>query len=283
MLETGFTDLHRLYGQLPPYLQLSAPAVKTILRAYDQAWALHYPEDQTKLEWNILERTLDGFWAIYFRQEEQCFITAMQPINGTTIRENVDWLLEQIYAIGGKTIIFGGVRDPFGLGWSGLSSCFTPLANVLAQHFNYQIEEQRIVYELRGLQTWDLPQVPALPSDCRFEFREDLHSGEWEVLMLHKQEQIGESEAWNVASYFEALLAGEHWRTIEWIGIKALFRRQGLGKTLLLRQLAWQKEKGIDKLVLWIEEENKAAQALVRRLGFDLVDTFINLIPQASE
>lgn len=269
-------EINRIYKAFPPYLEFSKEQIFDLINHYSRFPSPHYP-DLEPLEWRILQRKKDGCWALCFSDGTKYFITVMGIPEGEDLRNALAWLLSNIPLDGAGEIVFGSIRDPFGLGWCGLPATVKPQIDLLSSDFNFRILERWTVYALKNLQDLELPDHRDFPEDYQFIYREDTQLGEWEILVYHASEQVGECQAWSIPPYFDTLLEKGKWRTVEWVGVESPYRKKGLGSHLLLKQLAWQKNKGIDHLVVWTEIENVAARAMLVKLGFQAVETYYTL------
>ncbi len=66
------------------------------------------------------------------------------------------------------------------------------------------------------------------------------------------------------------------WAAIGWIndlGVARAYRRQGLGRALLLTGIAWLRAEGMASVELWVDGGNREARALYDALGFTVAKT----------
>ena len=273
--ENFIRGIQSIYRHLPPYLELDGEQITGVLNSYGDFWRRRYPDDQ-KLEWEMIERTADGFWALYFSDGRTAYITALEIVPTPKIKDGLDWLFENIHAHGIRQIIFGGIRDPFGLGWSGLAPALQPVIDVLIRDFKYQIEEQWAVYVFSDLQSIDRHRSEQF-GEFSLHFQENPEQGEWDVSATLDTAEAGSCQAWAIPDYLLTMASGKKWGTIEWIGVEPPFQRKGLGRALLTQQLIWQQRLGIDRVGLWTETDNLRAGALVESSGYKKIGIVKNL------
>ena len=116
--------------------------------------------------------------------------------------------------------------------------------------------------------------------------------GGWDIERLHRGMEAEWFDPADVLFYWDTkkdddgaapVLAGFHWtkwhkeETDEFgevyvIGISKAYRGQGLGNPLLRYGLNRMVEKGADRVILYVEADNKPAVKLYERLGFSVIE-----------
>lgn len=273
--------LASLYCSFPPYLNWEDTIIQQALSAYPSSWAERYPEMAT-LQWRIIENNRNGFWAICYYEGNTGYVVALARLE-RGLGAALEWLFEELHSLGVERVIFGGIRDPFGLGWSGLPPGYEAVADALTKYFGYQLQESWIVYALDDSAVVDTNLLVSNPTHPRVTLVKHSSPDEQEIRAFDHQQQIGECQVWAIPAYFPPYLDGRHWRIIEWIGVDAPYRQQGLGILMLQQQLAWQKAQGFNRLCLWTESPNKAAQRLVEKLGFTRIGVVSTWSPRNGE
>jgi ribosomal protein S18 acetylase RimI-like enzyme len=110
---------------------------------------------------------------------------------------------------------------------------------------------------------------PAGPVELRWHIDES--AVEWILRAYAGQHVVGECQAWGVPAHLASLAGFREWTTIEWLGVEAPYRGQGLGRYLLQEQLRYQAARGIRHVLLWTEPDGAealAARRLYESLGF---------------
>lgn len=281
MSSEQIAEFHSLYIDLPPYLKLGWEQIRHILTAYPAAWQHRYPEMKVRLDGHRLERKSGGFWAIYYRDRETAYLIALSPTGGSQAVHKLEWIFETLYRRGLRRVIFGGIRDPFGLGWSGLSPSLRPIVDCLVEHFGYQISETWILLERQHL-AGNLDNIAVQKNDhLHFHYRDHPGLGEWTVEAFWAQNPIGECQAWSIPDYFQDLIPDLGWSTLEWMEVAENFRRQNIGSELLRRQMQHQSNKGYRHLIAWTEAENQIARSFIEKNNFRELGEVMTLTPPA--
>lgn len=262
---TNFIPAH--YSQWPPYVSLSETQIQQCLHHYPEAWGRHYPEE-THLQTIILGNRSVLYRAIMYYADSVGHVVSLAIAPSASAAEVVSDLLKEAANYGVNYPTFGTTRDPFGLGWSGLSSTtLAPVLDHLQSRYHYRIDQQWIVLERKSLQPAILPPDLRPAPEARFEHRDNTPAGEWDIELWCAGELVGECSAWAVPDYFD-VISNERWVSIEWIGVENNFQRQGYGGQLLLRQLTQQLQLGMDHIILWTEKDNLPARQFFRKFGF---------------
>ncbi len=83
-----------------------------------------------------------------------------------------------------------------------------------------------------------------------------------------------ESASEQLVGYLVVTRFGEDAAQLNRIGIAKSMQRQGLGTKLMVFALNWYREQGgIKQIILYVQEDNVAAQRLYRKFGFEAVAT----------
>lgn len=275
-MEKSTAHLFARYAQWPPYLCLSEQQIQTILDRYQAAWKVHYPGEPYLKEAPLGTATGNYRAALYY-DDNGGHIPWLSYSSTAKINELVSAILEEAAKLGVKQPAFGAIRDPFGLGWSGLPVAqHDSLINHLIQHHAYRVDEEWIICEFGDLQTTDLGKLDK-PVRSQFHFEKMKQEREYDLQVRAGSELIGECNAWSVPDYFDEMPV-DYWMTIEWIGLEDGFLGRGLGHQLLMQQLHDQKSRGVDHLVLWTERENHRARRFFRTHGFQELGSVVSLV-----
>lgn len=268
--------LNQIYQQLPPYRQFNREDIQGILENYQAAWKLHYPEENN-FTWEVIALEENEDTAGLYHDGQLGFIGWALPGEAQKVEDFIQLLLDRASKLGLEKLTFGSLRDPFGLGWSGLPKTLLPLIHCLQDRFEYTISESWILCALKNLQQINFTELFVDLPDLRFEYKAHTEIGEWDLIAWQNEQLIGECNAWAVPTYFNAFPEAAAWMTIEWIGIEDSFLARGIGSQLLCRQLAWQKSRGIDHLILWTETNNAPARRFFAKYGFQEIEEVFSL------
>lgn len=77
---------------------------------------------------------------------------------------------------------------------------------------------------------------------------------------------VAERDGAAVAGYVYAALEPLSWKELRGLAEEA--RHSGIGTTLMDAAIAWLRERGAPRVILWTAAPNETAHALFRRLGF---------------
>ncbi|MCB0628109.1 MAG: GNAT family N-acetyltransferase [Saprospiraceae bacterium] len=270
-------NLFRLhYRQWPPYLSFSDEQITQVLIQYQKTWDRHYPE-QPHLRAAVLGNNSITYRAGLYYDEERGHIAWLVMDPSADTGEVVFTLLAESSSYGITQPAFGIIRDPFGLGWSGLSKQqLAPVIHHLQHQHDYCIDQAWMVMEYRFLQAAAVNGLLEEMSDWEIEYSDDTAAGEWNILLSSATEPAGECSAWSIPEYLESM-PPDKWMTIEWIGLEPAFRGRRLGLHLLLQQLNRQQQRGVEHIVLWTETKNHHARNFFRQHGFREVGEVVGL------
>jgi len=260
------TLINTQIAQIPPCQVLSTEQVAAAL-ATPHWWAIHYPEEATPDHSEIFG-ILDGD---QLEAAAQVFFTKM----GQAV---LRWIVARPEACGALTELLGEIakqarchasrevclsRYGFGLGWIGIPRIWTHLISGLEQA-GFQPAERWVL--MSG--TTHLPPMRRKdePPGMRLEWTENPSAAEWRLEAYAHGELAGDCDAWGIPPYFGA--GQPNWITIEWIGVEAAYRGQGVGRWLFHEMLSRQARRDMQNALLWTGVDNWPMRRLAESLGF---------------
>ncbi|MBI3941752.1 MAG: GNAT family N-acetyltransferase [Chloroflexi bacterium] len=277
---TSLVDLVNLHSALvPPAFTFTAEQVATIV-AYNALWAHHYPETEGAYIPEVFcardqgQLVAAGQWSYpaELQTEESIDETATGHIDWIVAKPGqlpaLHNLLEKLTAQAQSTgcqYLNMTTRSSLGVGWFGIP---TTWPHIIAgfQHSGFACSDRWLIMTA-STQVLEIPQPASIPG-IHLAWQENTAALEWSLSAYDEKDLVGECEAWGIPPHFRDCPDYPHWITIEWLGIEKPYRRQGLGRWFLARQLRRQAERGISHAIAWTEVDNIAAQAVNAALGF---------------
>jgi len=158
-------------------------------------------------------------------------------------------------------------RCPLGLGWFGVPMTWAHVVAALERAGFIPVDYWIIMAGDASITDVEPATAPSPPDWNVFVIVHDDHR-EWRLELYHRDELAGECEAWGIPPHLDDCPGFGDWITIEWLGIEEPYRRRGLGRWLMVRQLHYQLGAGRTKAMLWTGPANVPARELYHRLGF---------------
>ncbi|HVU14980.1 MAG TPA: GNAT family N-acetyltransferase [Phototrophicaceae bacterium] len=226
-------------------------------------WNLHYPDDRevfTTRTVCILEHSevvAAAQWLIPSSRTQVCTLLWLvaQPSKPIPLRTLLHLIDKQV-----KTSGHGGIeqgRFAFGIGWFGIPSTWPHLLSGLREAGYQQVESWLLMHGA-------LQDHSGILDDESFKLYWDMNrpSLEWDLSVYLDEQKLGEARVWGVPPQLEDCPSANDWITIEWIGVRPEYRRQGIGRRLFGEQMRFHAKHGVHYVALWVEQKNTAARKL---------------------
>ena len=256
--------------QVPPAWKLTETQVEKILDNAGALWRAHYPDSQAteSLVHHIVCAFVDdelraaAQWFSY-DNDEQAHLAWLVGQDTDSTKAVLDKILDDARQTGCRNI--QSSRFAFGVGWFSFPVVWKPVIAALeAADFTNDQQWVIMVRHANRLPNANRPDIP----DLHLSWETNSIAREWNLIAEVDGVKAGECEAWDIPEFINECLDANYWVTIEWLGVEEDFRRKGLGRFLLNKQLQYQARRGIEQVIVWTETENKAAQKLNESLGF---------------
>ena len=263
--------------QVPPGWALMEHQVAAAL-TIPSLWAVHYPEtDELRTEtlcvvdqeclvaaaqWCYpVARKPTGLAGLPVTGLVSCIVG--EPGHVTALLFLLEILTERCSARGCRELSIG--RCAFGVGWLGIPRTWTHLILGLQRSGFSQSSRWGIMTGATDI----LPvSVPECVASMRSAWRVNEDALEWSLRLYADDRLVGECSAWGIPRHFAACDGYADWITIEWLGVEPPYRRRGIGRWLLSEQLQRQARRGVTRVILWTEPDNRAARQIGESLGF---------------
>jgi len=267
--------INRHIDRIPPGWMLNEAQVATILSDAERFWSLHFGEDEQPSPAHIPcavdgERLLAAAqWDEWTRpdQPDVKIATVIWIVAEPDQPEALDRLLSAI--IGKATELnccqIVTSRFRFGVGWMGIPTQWQHLINGMLRA-NFQVSDKWVMMTASSESVLMDSTAVAQPT-LKWNIREG--NLEWDVEAYADGKLAGECQAWGIPTYYRGCRGYEEWMTVEWLGVEESFRRQGIGRLLMLEQLRFHARRGVKNVIVWTETHNREARMFNRVLGFE--------------
>lgn len=156
-------------------------------------------------------------------------------------------------------------RFAFGVGWFGLPAKWTHIIDPMLESGYRQTEKWSLMLgetsEYGG----------ATPPNTRLEYHWNMNKPalEWELSAYLGDQLVGESLVWGIPPHLEECPPAPQWAAVESVEVEKAYRRNGIGKWLLAEQMRFHGRRGVQHLIAWTRDGNRAGRKLQRSMGFE--------------
>lgn len=254
---------------MPPFVTPRHDEVLSILRDPTHQMRAWYPEEHTtasrtpcwvarsgervaaamQLQLTAGEPDAYLYWLVG-RQECQDEIAAL-----------VNWVIGHLRSEGRS--LLRSHRNPFGPGWEGIADTWGHLLTPLRQAAGQMVSDPWILYSCSAVDLRPTEMPAGYACDVLPNPRERsvaLHVREGDRPLAEAELRLPPAAN---TSFVQAGVAD-----LEWIEVDEAERRRGVGRVMLTQAMREAARHGFPTIVLWVETENLAMQALVRACGF---------------
>jgi GNAT superfamily N-acetyltransferase len=156
-------------------------------------------------------------------------------------------------------------RFAFGVGWFGLPATWTHIIDPMLESGYRQTEKWVLMH---GDTSTYGSAVPPSVDSLQYHWNMNKPALEWELSAYRGDQLLGEAQVWGIPPHLEDCPPADEWATVELVEVEKAYRRRGLGTWLLAEQMRFHSRRGVQHLIAWTRDGNRAARKLHRNMGF---------------
>ncbi|MCC6805085.1 MAG: GNAT family N-acetyltransferase [Anaerolineae bacterium] len=156
-------------------------------------------------------------------------------------------------------------RFAFGVGWFGLPARWTHVIDPMLESGYRQTDKWSLLIGETSA------YGSAAPPDTKLEYHWNMNKPvlEWELSGYQGDRLVGESQVWGIPPHLEDCSPASEWATVELVEVEKAYRRHGIGKWLLAEQMRFHARRGVQHMIAWTRDSNRAGRKLLRGMGFE--------------
>lgn len=258
-------------ARVPPGFQLNEGQIADTIARGGSLWDIHFPSERELYAPEVLcvlERREVVAAAQWFFLVKKGTVSIQwlvaQPGRHVSVRTLLHLIDKWGEMRGAGGITFA--RFAFGVGWFGLPATWTHLIDPMLDSGYRQTEKWVLMHGDTGVFGNAAP--PSIDS-LNFYWNMNKPALEWELSAYRGERLVGEAQVWGIPPHLEDSPPADEWATVELVEVEKAYRRHGVGKWLLAEQMRFHSRRGVQHLIAWTRDGNRAGRKLHRSMGFE--------------